>query len=37
MPYAMKYSSAVVVNLSLLTADIYSLLFGLYVFHYKVS
>ena len=37
MPHVMKFSSAVVVNLSLLTADIYSLFFGLYLFHLMVS
>ncbi|KAJ7363595.1 hypothetical protein OS493_009755 [Desmophyllum pertusum] len=37
MPVAMKLSSATVVNLSLLTADFYSLLCGLFLFHYKFS
>ena len=37
MPLAMKLSSATVVNLSLLTADFYSLFCGLFLFHYKVS
>ncbi len=37
MPHVMKFSSAVVVNLSLLTADIYTLFFGLYLFHFVVS
>lgn len=37
MPLAMKLSSATVVNLSLLTADFYSLLCGLFLFHYEVS
>ena len=37
MPIAMQFSSATVVNLSLLTADFYSLLCGLFLFHYKVS
>ena len=36
MPQVMKFSSALVVNLSLLTADFYTLLFGIFVFHYKV-
>ena len=33
----MQFSSATVVNLSLLTADFYSLLCGIFLFHYKVS
>lgn len=37
MPIAMQFSSATVVNLSLLTADFYSLLCGLLLFHYKFS
>lgn len=37
VPVAIKFSSATVVNLSLLTADFYSLLCGLFLFHYKVS
>ena len=37
MPTAMQFSSATVVNLSLLTADFYSLLCGIFLFHYKVS
>jgi len=37
MPVVMKLSSATVVNLSLLTADFYSLFCGLFLFHYKVS
>ncbi|XP_064404936.1 solute carrier family 35 member F2-like isoform X2 [Halichondria panicea] len=37
MPHVMKFSSAVVVNLSLLTADIYTLFFGLYLFHFVFS
>lgn len=37
MPVAMKLSSATVVNLSLLTADFYSLFCGLFLFHYKFS
>ena len=37
MPFAMQFSSATVVNLSLLTADFYSLLCGLLLFHYKVG
>ena len=37
MPIAMQFSSATVVNLSLLTADFYSLLCGLLLFHYKVG
>lgn len=37
VPVAIKFSSATVVNLSLLTADFYSLLCGLFLFHYKFS
>ena len=37
MPVVIKLSSATVVNLSLLTADFYSLFCGLFLFHYKVS
>ncbi|KAM7430957.1 hypothetical protein ABFA07_018400 [Porites harrisoni] len=37
MPIAMQFSSATVVNLSLLTADFYSLLCGIFLFHYKFS
>ncbi len=37
MPHVMRFSSAVVVNLSLLSADIYTLFFGLYLFHFMVS
>ncbi len=37
MPHVMKHSSAVVVNLSLLTADVYTLFIGLFVFHCKVG
>lgn len=37
MPFVMQFSSATVVNLSLLTADFYSLLCGLLLFHYKVG
>lgn len=37
MPFVMQFSSATVVNLSLLTADFYSLLCGLLLFHYKFS
>ncbi|XP_069744390.1 solute carrier family 35 member F1 isoform X2 [Narcine bancroftii] len=37
MPVVMKRSSATAVNLSLLTADIYSLFCGLFLFHYKFS
>ena len=35
-PWVIRMSSAVVFNLSLLTADFYSLIFGLFLFHYKV-
>lgn len=37
MPLVMKVSSAVVVNLSLLTADIFTLVFGVFLFKFKVS
>jgi solute carrier family 35 protein F1/2 len=37
VPHLLRLSSAVVFNLSLLTADIYTLFFGLFLFHYKVS
>ena len=35
-PWVMRMSSAVVFNLSLLTADFYSLLLGLFLFQYHV-
>ncbi|KAB0394295.1 hypothetical protein E2I00_005705 [Balaenoptera physalus] len=37
MPVVIKKTSATSVNLSLLTADLYSLFCGLFLFHYKVS
>ena len=37
VPFLLKLTSAVVFNLSLLTADFYTLLFGLFLFHYKVK
>ena len=37
MPLVMKLSSATVVNLSLLTSDLYTLTVGLVLFRYKVS
>ena len=37
VPHLLRLASAVVFNLSLLTADIYTLLFGLFLFHYRVS
>jgi len=37
MTMVMRFSSAVVVNLSLLTADVYTALFGFFFFHYKVT
>ncbi|KAK3747918.1 hypothetical protein QZH41_008368, partial [Actinostola sp. cb2023] len=37
MPVALKISSAMVVNLSLLTADFYTLIIGAFVFKYKFS
>uniref|UniRef100_A0A8C2VG56 Solute carrier family 35 member F1 n=2 Tax=Chinchilla lanigera TaxID=34839 RepID=A0A8C2VG56_CHILA len=37
MPIVIKKTSATAVNLSLLTADLYSLFCGLFLFHYKFS
>lgn len=37
MPVVIKKTSATSVNLSLLTADLYTLFCGLFLFHYKVS
>ena len=37
MPVVIKKTSATSVNLSLLTADLYSFFCGLFLFHYKVS
>lgn len=37
MPVVIKRTSATAVNLSLLTADLYSLFCGLFLFQYKVS
>lgn len=37
MPVVMRLSSATVVNLSLLTSDLYTLLIGLLIFGYKVK
>uniref|UniRef100_A0A8D3DCY3 Solute carrier family 35 member F2 n=1 Tax=Scophthalmus maximus TaxID=52904 RepID=A0A8D3DCY3_SCOMX len=37
MPVVVKMTSATAVNLSLLTADLFSLFCGLFLFHYKVS
>ncbi len=37
MPVVMKRTSATSVNLSVLTADLYSLFCGLFLFHYKVK
>ena len=36
-PWVIRMSSAVVFNLSLLTADFYSLIFGIFLFDYNVS
>ena len=36
-PWVIRMSSAVVLNLSLLTADFYSLIFGIFLFDYNVS
>lgn len=37
MPLVMKMSSAATVNLSILTADLYALFVGIYLFHYAFS
>lgn len=37
MPFVLKASGAVVVNLSLLTADIFTLVFGIFLFKFHVS
>ena len=37
MPWVISLSSATVVNLSLLTSDLYTLMFGLFLFGYKVG
>uniref|UniRef100_A0A8C4Q3Z2 Solute carrier family 35 member F1 n=1 Tax=Eptatretus burgeri TaxID=7764 RepID=A0A8C4Q3Z2_EPTBU len=37
MPIALRLSGATAVNLSILTADLYSLLLGLFIFHYVFS
>lgn len=37
MPVVVKLTSAAAVNLSLLTADLFSLFCGIFLFHYKVS
>lgn len=37
MPIVMEMTSATAVNLALLTADLFSLFCGLFLFHYKVS
>ena len=37
MPIVMKYSNAVVVNISLLTADIYAMVVGVNLFKQEVS
>lgn len=37
MPFVMRLSSATVVNLSLLTSDLYTLIVGLFLFGYKFS
>jgi solute carrier family 35 protein F1/2 len=36
VPLILRWSSATIFNLSLLTSDVYSLLFGLFLFHYSV-
>lgn len=37
MTMAIKQTNATSVNISILSADFYSLLFGLFLFHYQVS
>eukprot|EP00054_Salpingoeca_dolichothecata_P010133 m.57013 g.57013 ORF g.57013 m.57013 type:complete len:154 (+) comp18830_c1_seq1:203-664(+) len=37
VPLLLQISGATMLNLSLLTSDVYSLLFGLFLFHYKFS
>ena len=37
MPAVVRLTSATAVNLSLLTADLFSLFCGLFLFHYTVS
>lgn len=37
MPIVMEMTSATAVNLALLTADLFSLFCGLFLFHYRVS
>ncbi|NWZ44138.1 S35F2 protein, partial [Brachypodius atriceps] len=37
MPVVMKVTSATSVNLGILTSDLYSLFFGLFLFHYRFS
>lgn len=37
MPIVMQMTSATAVNLALLTADLFSLFCGLFLFHYRVS
>lgn len=37
MPIVMEMTSATAVNLALLTADLFSLFCGLFLFHYTVS
>ena len=37
VPFLLRLSSATMMNLALLTSDVYSLLFGLFLFHYSFS
>lgn len=37
MPVVIKESSAAAVNLSMLTADVFSIFCGIFIFHYNVS
>ena len=37
VPVLMQWSDATMFNLSILTSDFYVLIFGLFLFHYKVS
>ena len=36
-PFLLQLSSATLMNISFLTADAYSLILGIYIFHYQVS
>jgi hypothetical protein len=36
VPVMLQWSDATMMNLGLMTSDVYTLLFGLFLFHYKV-